>query len=74
MAGVAAVLLVAGGLDALQQASILAALPFVFILLAMCVALLRGLRSEFADTTAARETESRETSPARKPASAAAGS
>ena len=46
MAGVAAVLLLAGGLDALQQASVLAAAPFALILLAMCWALVRGLTRE----------------------------
>nr|MDQ3958602.1 BCCT family transporter [Actinomycetota bacterium] len=46
MGAFAAILLLAGGLDALQQASILAALPFVFVILAMCVALYRGLDEE----------------------------
>ncbi len=56
MGAVAAILLVAGGLDALQQASILAALPFVFVILAMCVALYRGLNEE----TRGRDEERRE--------------
>ena len=38
--------LVPSGIDGLQQASLLAALPFTFILLAMCWSLLRGLRDE----------------------------
>ncbi|MDQ4071294.1 MAG: BCCT family transporter, partial [Actinomycetota bacterium] len=60
MGAFAAILLVAGGLDALQQASILAALPFVFVILAMCVALYRGLQEE----TRGRQEERREaTSP-----------
>jgi choline-glycine betaine transporter len=60
---------VAGGLDALQQASILAALPFVFVILAMCVALYRGLKQE----TRGRE-ERREVAPAGgMPLSPAAG-
>jgi glycine betaine transporter len=46
MGAFAAILLLTGGLDALQQASILAALPFVFVLLAMCVAVYRGLSEE----------------------------
>jgi choline/carnitine/betaine transport len=43
---VAAALLVAGGLEALQAASIAAALPFTFILIAACWALTRALRQE----------------------------
>ncbi len=44
--GVAAILLVAGGLDALQQMAITAALPFTFVMLLMCYTLLYGLRQE----------------------------
>ncbi|OCA88008.1 glycine/betaine ABC transporter permease [Bacillus sp. FJAT-27225] len=43
---VAAVLLLAGGLNVLQTASIGAALPFTFILLAMSYSLLKGLEKE----------------------------
>lgn len=43
---VAAVLLLAGGLAALQTASIAAALPFTFIMLFVCWGLLRSLRLE----------------------------
>ncbi|GLY04352.1 choline transporter [Actinoplanes sp. NBRC 101535] len=43
---VAAVLLVAGGLEALQQATILVALPFVVVMLALIVALLRELSQD----------------------------
>src|SRR5690606_33965164 len=43
---VAAVLLMAGGLNALQTASIAAALPFAFVMLFVCYGLLRGLRME----------------------------
>lgn len=43
---VAAVLLIAGGLDVLQTASIAAALPFAIILVFMCFSLLKGLESE----------------------------
>ncbi|MBK1733927.1 choline transporter [Halorhodospira abdelmalekii] len=43
---VAAVLLIAGGLVALQAASIIAALPFSLIMLLMCYALIRGLQEE----------------------------
>ncbi|GAA1934113.1 BCCT family transporter [Streptomyces sodiiphilus] len=46
MAAVAAVLLVAGGLDALRTATILVALPFVVVMLLMCWALVRELRTD----------------------------
>ncbi|WP_010677371.1 glycine betaine uptake BCCT transporter [Bacillus timonensis] len=42
----AAVLLLAGGLEVLQTASIAAALPFAIILVIMCFSLLKGLKSE----------------------------
>ncbi|MBQ1073144.1 BCCT family transporter [Micromonospora sp. C31] len=44
--GVAAVLLLAGGLSALQSLTILAALPFLFVMVGMVVGLLRELRRE----------------------------
>ncbi|MEV0650495.1 BCCT family transporter [Phytomonospora sp. NPDC050363] len=43
---VAGVLLVAGGLEALQQATILVALPFVLVMLALCWSLLKELRED----------------------------
>jgi choline/glycine/proline betaine transport protein len=43
---VAAVLLLAGGLSALQTASITTALPFTAVLLIMCYGLWKGLRAE----------------------------
>jgi len=43
---VAAALLIAGGLEALQAASIAAALPFTIVLLAASYALVRALRSD----------------------------
>jgi len=43
---VAAVLLLAGGLQALQMASITAALPFALVMLFVCYGLLKGLRNE----------------------------
>ncbi|MER7173160.1 BCCT family transporter [Streptomyces mesophilus] len=46
MAAVAAVLLVAGGLNSLQSATILVALPFVIVMLALCWALLKELRED----------------------------
>jgi len=42
----AAVLLLAGGLNVLQTASIAAALPFAMIMIVMCFSLLKGLKSE----------------------------
>ena len=45
---VAAVLLLAGGLQALQTAAISAALPFTFVMLIVCYALLKSLRVEAA--------------------------
>lgn len=43
---VAIVLLLAGGLDALQQATILVALPFVVVMLLLCVSLFKELRED----------------------------
>ena len=43
---VAIALLLGGGLGALQAASLATGLPFVIVLLLMCVSLIRGLRSE----------------------------
>lgn len=45
---VAAVLLVAGGLTALQTAAISSALPFALIMLVICLGLYRGLQQEMA--------------------------
>ncbi|MBD0711970.1 choline transporter [Streptomyces sp. CBMA291] len=46
MAAVAAVLLVAGGLNSLQTATILVALPFVVVMLVLCFALVKELRED----------------------------
>ncbi|MFJ3513414.1 MULTISPECIES: BCCT family transporter [unclassified Streptomyces] len=46
MAAVAAVLLVAGGLKSLQTATILVALPFVVVMLLLCWALVKELRTD----------------------------
>ncbi|MFJ3160528.1 BCCT family transporter [Streptomyces kanasensis] len=46
MASVAAVLLVVGGLNSLQTATILVALPFVVVMLCLCWALVRELRED----------------------------
>ena len=43
---VAAILLVAGGLDALQTLCILAAFPFLFIMVGVAVSLVKELRKE----------------------------
>lgn len=46
MAAVAAALLVAGGLESLQSATILVALPFAVVMLFLCWSLLRELRTD----------------------------
>ncbi|MFF3004748.1 BCCT family transporter [Kitasatospora sp. NPDC057940] len=46
MGGVAAALLLAGGLTALQNATILVALPFVAVMLLLCVSLVKELRED----------------------------
>ena len=48
---VAAVLLVAGGLSALQTLCIIVAAPFMLILIGMCVSLMKALREETFDAT-----------------------
>lgn len=45
--GVAAVLLIGGGLGALQTAAIITGLPFALVLIVMCYSLYRGLKAEF---------------------------
>jgi choline/glycine/proline betaine transport protein len=54
MAAIAAVLLLTGGLEALERASILAGLPFALIMIAMCWTLYKGLSQD------AREEEQQE--------------
>ncbi|QIN79942.1 BCCT family transporter [Rubrobacter marinus] len=46
MAAIAGILLVAGGLGALQSASVLTGVPFAFIMFLMCISFLKHLRSE----------------------------
>ena len=46
MALIAGILLLAGGLGALQSASVLTGLPFAFIMVLMCVAFYKHLRTE----------------------------
>jgi glycine betaine transporter len=43
---IAVVLLISGGLNGLQTASIVAALPFAVVLIGMCVSLLKALQAE----------------------------
>ncbi len=52
---IAAVLLLAGGLSALQTATIASALPFTIIMILMCWGLLRALRLEIAKRTSLKE-------------------
>lgn len=47
MGALAAILLLAGGLEALQNGAILAATPFAFIMLFMCWSLYRALSSDY---------------------------
>ena len=49
---VAASLLLAGGLGALQSATIASALPFVFVMLALVLALFKGMRADIAQQQA----------------------
>ena len=49
MAAIAGILLVAGGLGALQSASVLFGVPFAFIMVAMCISIYVHLRSEARD-------------------------
>ncbi|MEX2617652.1 MAG: BCCT family transporter [Alphaproteobacteria bacterium] len=51
---VAIVLLVAGGLAALQAASVSTGVPFAVVLLLMCASLFKGLRGEYASMAPAR--------------------
>jgi len=46
MAAIAGILLVAGGLGALQSASVLTGVPFAFIMVLMCIAFYKHLRTE----------------------------
>ncbi|WP_213667094.1 BCCT family transporter, partial [Escherichia coli] len=55
MALLAIILLLAGGLEALQSATIMSALPFTFILLLMCWGLLKALRLDVTKMNALQE-------------------
>jgi choline/glycine/proline betaine transport protein len=50
---VAAVLMIGGGLGALQSATIATALPFTFVIVFACIGLLKGLRMETAKSQSA---------------------
>ncbi|MBC9726495.1 BCCT family transporter [Streptomyces sp. TRM68367] len=41
-----AVLLLAGGLEAVKQVAIIAAFPFLFVMIGLCVSLVKALRAE----------------------------
>ena len=62
---IAAVLLIGGGLTALQTASIVTGLPFAFVLLLMCVTVWMGLKSEY-ETLQSEEYRRRVGQPARE--------
>jgi choline/glycine/proline betaine transport protein len=55
VAAVAAVLLIAGGLTALQTAMIASALPFVFVMFLLCFGLARGLSADHAGRVLLRQ-------------------
>ncbi|MGM0431154.1 MAG: BCCT family transporter [Spirochaetota bacterium] len=57
---VAAILLIGGGLQALQTASIITGLPFAIILMLMCFSLYKGLNKEYEALQARKETKERE--------------
>ncbi|MFF7380829.1 BCCT family transporter [Streptomyces massasporeus] len=46
---VAAALLMAGGLEAVKQAAVIAAFPFLFVMIGLCVSLVKVLRAEPVD-------------------------
>ena len=58
MAAIAAVLLLTGGLEALERASILAGLPFALIMIAMCWSLYKGLSQDAREEEQQEEQES----------------
>jgi choline/glycine/proline betaine transport protein len=62
----AAVLLLAGGLEALQQAAILAGLPFAIVMIFMCYTLYKSLREDFREGS--QQEESQEEMAAEEPA------
>jgi glycine betaine transporter len=69
----AAVLLIAGGLTALQQAAIIAAAPFVLIMLGTCAGLLKEMRAESRPVVAEPRLGAPPAAPAIAPGEAPAG-
>jgi choline/carnitine/betaine transport len=69
----AAVLLIAGGLTALQQAAIIAAAPFVLIMLGTCAGLLKEMRAESGAVVAEPRPGAPPAAPAIAPGEAPAG-
>ncbi|WBL21627.1 BCCT family transporter [Zunongwangia sp. HRR-M8] len=57
---IAAVLLIGGGLQALQTASIVTGLPFAFILLVMCYSLYKGLNEDMKKLNKKKEQKQKE--------------
>ncbi len=55
IASFAAILLVAGGLEALQTATITAAVPFTVVMICLCVSLYKSLAAEVREPAAERE-------------------
>jgi glycine betaine transporter len=66
MAAIAGILIVAGGLGALQSASVLTGVPFAVIMVLMCVAFFKHLRSEAREADRA-EQEDRDVRIQRRP-------
>ena len=60
-----AVLLLAGGLDALQQAAIIAAAPFTLVMIGLCFSLFKALSEDFGPAVAERLGQRERPSPAR---------
>ena len=58
MAAIAAVLLLSGGIEALERASILIGLPFALIMIAMCWSLYKGLSQDAREEEQQEEQES----------------
>jgi glycine betaine transporter len=67
IAATGAILLVAGGLSAMQTVSIVVAVPFIFLLVAICVVLVRELRSDPTTQDVHRQDVERESSESMPP-------
>lgn len=65
----AAILLLANGLSALQQAAIIAAAPFTLVMIGLCVSLFKGMASETAPLVTAEPTPTERDMARRVPAS-----